>query len=67
MMARKIVCNMCGKPIQNDEGGDFALDWAFGYGSERDGDVIEASFCSRCADKITSMIDAQCDITITNE
>lgn len=65
MMARKIVCNMCGKPIQNDEGGDFALDWAFGYGSERDGDVIEASFCGKCADSIVEILENKCRICIT--
>ena len=40
-----MTCDVCGK---DDEPGDFVLRYTFGYGTERDGDQVEAAVCDRC-------------------
>lgn len=47
------ICNMCGKEFDFwDEQGDFGFSYDVGYGSNYDGEHLEAHFCCACFDRI---------------
>ena len=52
----RIVCNCCKKPISAVDGfareGVFSVDFAWGYFSEKDGEVHSFDLCEACYDKM---------------
>lgn len=49
----KKICNLCGKEFDIwDEQEDFGFSYDVGYGSDYDGEHLEAHFCCACFDKI---------------
>lgn len=52
-MAKKIYCNMCGKPFDIfDRANDFSIDRFAGYGSVHDGEHLRLDLCCNCMDAI---------------
>lgn len=50
---RVCKCNMCGKEFNMwDEQEGFGFDHHVGYGSEFDGERVQADFCCKCFDRI---------------
>lgn len=53
-----ICCNMCGKKMIVKEGilreGAASFDYAWGYFSEKDGEVHHFDLCEECYDQITA-------------
>ncbi len=43
-----ISCDRCGEKEDFDTMGTISLRHEFGYGSERDGDYLEADICEKC-------------------
>lgn len=49
----KRICNLCGKVFDMwDEQEDFGFSYDVGYGSDYDGEHLEAHFCCACFDRI---------------
>lgn len=59
-MPRRIVCNLCGRPLDEfDRQEDFSIHRYLGYGTKHDGERLNLSICCRCMDTIID----QCEVT----
>ena len=52
-MAKKIVCNKCGKPLDLwDIQENFSIQRKLGYGTKYDGDGLDIHLCCDCMEKL---------------
>ncbi len=50
-MAKKLFCNKCGKPMDDQSFGVSIIHY-MGYGSKHDGDCMELDLCVSCLDEL---------------
>ena len=56
------ICNVCKKIFPDYKGYGMRMNYRFGYGSERDGDIFDLTVCDSCADIVASAIESVCKI-----
>ena len=61
----KVICNMCGKEIDEMDlaCNDFTINHQFGYGSIHDSDFLEIDLCSTCQNKLVTYLIETCKIS----
>lgn len=57
------ICNICKKVFPDLDGYGLRIQYRFGYGSPRDGDLLDATICNPCADKAAAALDSICAIS----
>lgn len=58
MKKYSVFCNMCGKEINTEAGRDgedvLSVEKAWGYFSEKDGELHSFDLCEKCYDRLTA-------------
>ena len=57
------ICNKCKKIFPDLDGYGMRIQYTFGYGSKRDGDLFDLTVCNKCADAVADAIVNVCAIS----
>lgn len=56
------ICNKCKRIFPDLDGYGMRVQYQFGYGSKRDGDLFDLTVCNECADAIADAVAQVCAI-----
>lgn len=67
-MAKRTVCNLCGKTIDEFMATcDFSVHTLLGYGSRHNGDFLDLDLCPDCADVLIDTLQEKCKVPVLSE
>ncbi len=61
---RQLVCNKCGRVIEDEGNCDFSVHSLIGYGSSHDTEQLDIDLCRDCMDELIAWLSPSCKYPI---